>query len=202
VGFEFGEGHFDRIEIWAVWRQEEEPAALDLQDFGGFGAFVDAEVVQNDDGAGCDGWGELGCDVAVKGFTVHGALDDPRRNQAVCRQARDKGLGIPKARWCAGMQASALQGPPTRPRHVGFDGGLVNEDQPVRCLPHHGLAMAYPIGPGAPDRGAALLIRDQRLFLTVKPMRRKARQSAPWLTETPSASRRAAQSSASVMSGS
>jgi hypothetical protein len=106
---------------------------------------------------------------------IHGAIRPSVVRPAikVCRRRDARTNGAPrlhpKARWCAGMQASALQGPPTRPRHVGFDGGLVNEDQPVRCLPHHGLAMAYPIGPGAPDRGAAPLIRDQRLFLTVKP---------------------------------
>jgi hypothetical protein len=40
MGFEFGEGHLDGIEIGAVGRSEEEPRAPLLEDGGGFLAFV------------------------------------------------------------------------------------------------------------------------------------------------------------------
>jgi hypothetical protein len=88
---------FSDARIGAVGRQEQEPAALGLEDFGGFGAFVGAEVAENDDGAKGDGRHELRRDVGVESVTVHGTFDDPRCDQLVCREACDEGL--PSASW-------------------------------------------------------------------------------------------------------
>ncbi len=48
VGLEFGEGHFDRIEIGTVGRQEEEPGATLPEDGLGLGALVAGQVVEDD----------------------------------------------------------------------------------------------------------------------------------------------------------
>ena len=49
MGLEFGEGHFDGIEVGAVGRQEQEPGASLANGLFGGRAFVGGQIVQNDD---------------------------------------------------------------------------------------------------------------------------------------------------------
>lgn len=95
---EFGEGHFDRIEVGTVGRCEEEPCAARLEDGLGFLAFVAGEIVEDDDVAGMECRGKLGFDIGFEGRAVHGAVDDPWRCQSVAAQGRDEGLGFPMAK--------------------------------------------------------------------------------------------------------
>ena len=46
VGFEFGECHFDRVQVGRAGGQIQEPALLPFQQCGGFEAFVGGQVVQ------------------------------------------------------------------------------------------------------------------------------------------------------------
>ena len=70
MGLEFGEGHFDRVEVRAVRRQEQEPSSTLLKERLGFCAFVAGEVVQDHNVARMQCWGELGLDVGVEDLTV------------------------------------------------------------------------------------------------------------------------------------
>ena len=97
MSFEFGEGHFDRIEIGAVGRQKQEPAATLAQCFGGALALVCGQVVEDHDGSGIKRRGQLRLDVGVEGGTVHSPFDHPRRDQGVLRQSSDEGLRAPFA---------------------------------------------------------------------------------------------------------
>src|SRR5512134_540766 len=59
VGLELGEGHFDWVQVRAVWRQEEEPGAALPEDGLGLFAFMRREVVEDDGVAGLQHRGEL-----------------------------------------------------------------------------------------------------------------------------------------------
>ena len=66
MGLELGKGHFDRIEVWAVGRQEEEPGAALLEDRLGLFALVAGEVVEDDHVARLQRRRELGLDIGVE----------------------------------------------------------------------------------------------------------------------------------------
>ena len=70
----------DGVQIGAIGRQEQEPAAVCLQDCGGFVAFVSGQIVENDDGAGFQFGQEDLLDahlLSVESLAVHGARYDP-----------------------------------------------------------------------------------------------------------------------------
>ena len=95
---ELGEGHFDRIEVGAVGRQEQEPGAAFLEDGFGLLAFVAGEVVEDDHVARPQGRRELGFDIGLEDAARFIApVDDPGGGQAVAAQAGDEGLGAPVA---------------------------------------------------------------------------------------------------------
>jgi hypothetical protein len=66
VRLEFGEGHFDGIEVGAVGPQKHEPSAALADGLLGGRAFVGGQVVQNDDVALLQGWDELGAHVGLE----------------------------------------------------------------------------------------------------------------------------------------
>jgi hypothetical protein len=71
-----------------------------------------------------------------------------------------------------GDEALAARGPAVKAGHVGPGPGLVDEHQARRI---DALLMASPAHAVALDVRTILLARDQRLFLSVTPMRRKKR---------------------------
>lgn len=144
MGFEFGEGHFDRIEIGTVWRQEEEPCPSLLEDGLGFFAFMAGEIIENDDITRFESWGELRLDVGLEDSAVHGAIDDPGCGQTIAPQSGDKGLSAPMSEGRMGFQALSAPRPPPQPGHFRGRAGLVDEDKPVWFLAHAGLAALPP----------------------------------------------------------
>ena len=84
--FEFGEGHFNRIEVGAVGGQEQEPATAVSQGLCGGRRldFVGGQIVEDDNGARIEGRSRLGFDTGVECRAVDGPGDDPGRDQCVC----------------------------------------------------------------------------------------------------------------------
>lgn len=165
VGLELCEGHFDGIEVRTVWREEEEPAASVLQGCRCCGVLVGAEIVEDDDGSGFEQRRELGLNICGEGGPVHGAFDDPGRDEGVGGQPCDESLGAPFAEGRCGREALAPWRAAAQAGQIGLDRGLVDEDQPVRLQPHPRLTATYPIAPGAGDVSALSFVRDQRFFL-------------------------------------
>ena len=64
--FEFGEDLLDRVQVWAVGRQEEEFCASVADGFAHGLAFVAAEIVQDDDIAWFQGWNQELLDIGRK----------------------------------------------------------------------------------------------------------------------------------------
>lgn len=182
VRFELGERHFDRIEVWAVSGQEQEPAALFSQGLGGAGTFVSGQIVKDHDSSGIERRGQLGFDVSVEGWAVHGSLDHPRRDQGVLRQPGDECLRAPPAEGCRAVEPLPDRSPPAQSGEVGLHGGLIDEDQSVRFPAHAWLAALDPITAGLAQRRSVTFCRDQPFFyMTVRRVRARdaATRAAP-----------------------
>ena len=86
--------------------------ALSFEYFGGLGAFVDREVVEDHDVSGLKGGGQLGFDPEVERDAVHGAMDDPRRCEPVAAQPGDEGLRVPTPEGSVSWQAVPTEASP------------------------------------------------------------------------------------------
>ena len=51
MGFQFGEGLFEWIEVWGTLRHDEAPTAVTVKRLCGFQVAMGREVVENDDDA-------------------------------------------------------------------------------------------------------------------------------------------------------
>jgi len=89
------------------------------------------QIVEDHDGSGRDLRDEYLAHISGEGATVHRALDDPRRDQRVLRQACDKRLCSPTAERCAHCQALAPSGPATQAGQVRFHSRFVNEHNTI-----------------------------------------------------------------------
>ena len=94
--------------VWGVLRQEQHPCAASAQGSLGLGAFVNREIVEDDDIAALQRWRQLGLDIDIEGCTIHRAWDDPWRRQPIMAQACDECLGSPFAERGTGLEALAL----------------------------------------------------------------------------------------------
>ncbi len=200
MGLQLGEGHLDRIEVWRVSREEQEPAACPAQGVRRSGHLVGGEVVEDHDRAGVQFGNELGLDPSGEGGTVHRALDHPGRDQGIRGQPGNEGLGPPAAEGSIHAQPLPDRRPAPEPCHVGFHAGLVDEHEPVRLRAHPRQPVPNPVPPGLADRRTPGLGGNQRLFLNLNPQRRRARLSEAGATCTPLASSSARASSGIVMS--
>jgi hypothetical protein len=62
--------------------------------FGGTFAFVEGDIVEDDDIAGFKFRPELGLDVGFEPSRVHWCVNDPGRNHGMTAQSGDAGLGL------------------------------------------------------------------------------------------------------------
>ena len=141
---EFGEGHFDGIEVGAVGRQKQEPGAALADGLLGGLAFVGGQVVQDDDVAFLQRWDELGAHVGLEDRAVHRRVDDPRRGQGAAAQPGDESLGLPMAEGSFGAKALAPVAASARAGHLRVGSRFVDEHQPMRLGPHLGLSFSLP----------------------------------------------------------
>jgi len=69
--FQFRERHFDRLEVWAVWRHEQDTAALVLQRLSRRNISESGEVAEDHELARFQSGCTLGAAVSFKGQSVH-----------------------------------------------------------------------------------------------------------------------------------
>ena len=135
-------------------------------------AFVRSQIVENDDIVGLEGGGEELLDIGQKALAVDGAVEHAGRLDAIVAQRGQKGRCFPMAMGDFGDQPMSARSPAVKAGHVGFGPGLVDEDQSRRIdlllTPLPADAMALYVR-------TILLLRDERLFLSVTPIRRKNR---------------------------
>ena len=105
---------------------------------------MDGQVVKNDDIALVQRGRKLRLNVEVEHLTIHGALEDPGRVKPVVAQRGDKCLRVPMAMRRVVDQAFPARRPAGLLDHVGLQGCLVDEGQPVQEIDHEGLSTVDP----------------------------------------------------------
>src|SRR3546814_10136969 len=96
---ELGEHLFDRVQVGAVGRQEEE-ARTDAADSGADGrTLVTAQVIHDDNVAGGQRRQQALLDICDEALAVDRLVEDTGRVDAVTAQRRQEGHGAPVAVW-------------------------------------------------------------------------------------------------------
>lgn len=159
--FDLGEDLLNGIEVWRVGWQEPEPGSGSPDNLAQGCGFVAAQVVHDDDIAGSEGRNELLLDIGTETLAVDRSVEDARCCEPVATERTEEGQCAPVAVRSIAPQPFALGTPATQRGHVGFDPGLIDEDE------LGGIEMALPGAPPRPSSRhvlAGLFKREQRFF--------------------------------------
>lgn len=132
---ELGEDLLDRIEVGAIWRQEQELGASAADCLADSGPFVTAEIVHDDDVAGRERRHEELLDIIGEALAVDRLVEHARRVDPVAAERREEGHRTPMAVRHFGMEPLTDGCPSAQRCHVGLRPGFVDEDEPGRIKP-------------------------------------------------------------------
>jgi hypothetical protein len=152
--FEFGEGHFDGIEVGRIWREIEEDCAGGLDEGAHLGDLVGGQVVHDDEVAGSERRDQALLQPGQKDVAIHRPVEDIGRCDSVVAEARHEGCRLPIAVGRPSDQPFAAFATPAQAGHRRVRSGLVDEDDFVRIK--RGL-IALPDFAGQSHVGAQLL---------------------------------------------
>jgi hypothetical protein len=166
MSLEFGEGHFDRIEIWAVRRQVTHARSLGRDQRRDGGDFVGGKVIEDDDIARAQFRAEHLLKISGEDLGVDRAFDQKGRRDAFDPQGGNEGGTLPMTMRHAAHTALASPAPPVEPGQLGVQARFINEDQaltvPARLSP-------APIDPRGLDVRPLLLGGVRRFFYSSNP---------------------------------
>jgi hypothetical protein len=130
---ELCEHHFDRVQVGAVGRQEEQRCSACFNERGGLGALVAGKIVEDDDVAGLELGHKILPDILGEDCPVHGLINDERGNDPVAGEPGEECGYFPVA--SRGIAANALSAwtASVASDHVRGDAGFVEEDQSLRA---------------------------------------------------------------------
>lgn len=151
--FEFGERHFNRIEIGAVGRQEEDARTGGVDAARCFFVFMARQVVENHCVAFSQYRHEDLLDISQEAFGIDRPVEHERCDQPVAGEASKKCRRQPMTVGCMAEGALADIGPGITARHRCRGPGLVEEDQPATKA----FLLATPRFTALGDVGAILL---------------------------------------------
>ena len=160
--FELGEHLLDRVEVWAVGWQEDEPGALPANGGTDGVAPVAAEIVHDDDVAGFKRGGEELFDIALEAFAVDWPVEHAGCIDAVMAQGSKKGHRLPVAMRHASRESFAFHSPAAQRRHVGLRPRFIDEDQMSGVKP---ALVMLPSGAAPGDVRPLLFSRLNGLFM-------------------------------------
>ena len=166
VRLEFREGHFDRVEIRAAGRQEQEVAPMGLEHPRGGIAVVGGPVVEDDHGPWVQFRDQDFFDAAIEGIPIQGSGDQPRCHDPIARQACDQGPVVPSPKRRAAFEPFTAQTAPVFAGHPGVGARLIQKDQPLRLFAH-GLLSTAPVMPCFSNLWLAALPGDHAFFIYV-----------------------------------
>ena len=159
--FDFGEGLLNRVEVWGIGRQEQEPRSGLLNDLPDGLALMTAEIVHDHDVTRLEDGRELLFIIGQEALAIDRAIEYARCGEPVQPQRADEGQSAPAPMRRVGAQALALRPPAAQGSHIGLDPGLVDKDKFLwikSCLPR------LP-APAAPcDIRARLFEGEHRFF--------------------------------------
>lgn len=126
---ELGEDLLDRVEIGAVWRQEQQPGASATDRLTDGGPFVTAQIVHDDDIAGRERRHEELLDISGEALAVDRLVEHAWGVDPITAERCQEGHGAPMAIRNLGMEPLADRRPAAQRRHVGFRPSFVDEDE-------------------------------------------------------------------------
>lgn len=129
VGFEFGEGHFDGVEIWAVGRQVTQAGPLGRDECLDILYFMGGEVIEDDNVTFSEDGAENVLEVGGKDIGVDSSFDQERSLNALRTQGGDEGGGLPVTVGDGPNATLVRRATPIEPSHSGVKSGFVDEDQ-------------------------------------------------------------------------
>ena len=121
----------------------EKPGARRVDCDANLGPLVCCEIVHHHDVAGPECRHEDLGHVSLERQTIHGAVENHRRDHAGRPERADEGRRLPMTMRERCDTALAVGRTAIKPRHLGRGSGLVDEHQPVdvdlrlRCFPRH-----------------------------------------------------------------
>ncbi len=130
--FELGKSLFDWVEVWAVWRQENEFGASVADGTADRTGFVAAEIVHHHDIARPQRWDQEFFNPGQEAAGVDRPVEDARSNDTVTSQARDESQGFPVTMRHLGKQALANWAAAMQPCHICFGPCLIDKDNALR----------------------------------------------------------------------
>lgn len=162
---ELCEGHLDRVEIGRIGRQRQHPGAALAYQFGGALAFVEGDIVVDDDIAWRQFGRELSFDIQLEASHVHRRIDDPWRDHAMAAQAGDEGLRLPPPERRMRPVALTLGRPAGALGQLGVCRRLIDKDQALQGAIEEWLASRDPERALLADVRALLFTGLKGLFL-------------------------------------
>jgi hypothetical protein len=126
-GFQFGKGLLDRVEVWAVGREEAEERTDGLDRRQDVGLFVDRQVVEDDDVARPECRGQNLLHVRQEARVVDRSVEDGRRGQSLEAQSGDHGVCLPVTAWCVVVEALATRTAAVAPQEIRCHATFIEE---------------------------------------------------------------------------
>jgi len=128
--FEFGKDLLDGVQVWRVWRQEQQ-VRTDAADCCADGRpLVAGEVVHDHDVARRERGHEELLDILKKARPVDRLIEHAGGVDPVAAKSGKEGHRLPVTIGHLGMEPLAFGCPAAQRRHVGFRPGFVNEYEP------------------------------------------------------------------------
>ena len=162
---ELREGHLDRVEIGRIGRQRQHPGAALAHQFGGALAFVEGDIVVDDNIARRQFGRELSFDIQFEARHVHRRIDDPWCDHAMAAQAGNEGLRLPPAERRLRPITLTLGRPAGALGQAGVCRRLIDEDQALQGVVEEWLAPRDPERALLVDVRALLFAGLKGLFL-------------------------------------
>ena len=132
VGFEFGEGQFDGIEVRAIGWQMKELSSATFHGGGDGGTFVGRKIVGDDHITRAQRRPQALLEVSQEGRAIHGTVQEPGSRDAVMAQCGNEGEGLPVSMRHLLEAALGAWRSSIELRHFGVQARLIEEDQPLR----------------------------------------------------------------------
>lgn len=128
---DLGKELFDRVEIRAVWRQEDHSRPHTPDRLTHSLALMAAKVIEDDDILGRERLDQFLFHISQEGIGIDRTIENPWRIDAVAPERRDERHCSPMAMGNMGDQPRASLAPSPERSHVGFHPGFINEHKAV-----------------------------------------------------------------------
>lgn len=132
--FQFRERHLNRIEVWAVRREESDVGAGGFNRGADLRLFVDGEIVEDDDVAWLERRREHLLDVRAKAGVIDRPIEHGRRGQAGGAECGDDRVRLPMAAGRVVVQPDATATASVAAQQIGRDPAFIEKDVVPRVV--------------------------------------------------------------------